>query len=437
MKKSLLALAALASVASVAHAEQDGVQLYGILDVGIATQNNSKSGSDQFPVTIDNNSAANSLPSKTFTGMVNGPMSDSRWGIKGSENLGNGLSAHFVLESGINLPTGQLNNAANSQAIGTNSSKYNAIANADSSLSGQLFNRTAHVGVTSVDYGTLDLGRNYTPGFDVIGAYDPQTGSQLFSPLGFSGSQGGALGYTEMLRNDNSVKYTNKFNTGMLNGINVGAIYKFGNTSGNIAAGSGYGVNVGYEPSSRFGVQGVWQAYHDVAATSGATYSASNPAGVAATLYDTVGYMITTHYKFVPKLDVKAGYEWYSRQNANDTAASIGSVSEFGYVFVSGTNLTSYSGPSKVWRIPFIGADYAVKDNLHARVAYYDLQQDAVGATGAIRQNLYSAVLDYNFTKRTDVYTGVMYQSLSGDNLAYGTGNTSATTLAVGMRHKF
>ncbi|MFP3615972.1 porin, partial [Paraburkholderia sp. SIMBA_050] len=75
----------------------------------------------------------------------------SRWGLKGAEDLGGGLKAVFNLESGVNLQNG---------------------AFADS---GRLFNRAAYVGLQS-PYGTVTLGRQKTPLFDLLAdTYDPLT----------------------------------------------------------------------------------------------------------------------------------------------------------------------------------------------------------------------------------------------------------------------
>ncbi len=80
MKKSLIALAVL-GVAGVAHA-QSSVTLYGIVDVGI----------------IKDKGEATALSS--------GLLSSSRLGFKGTEDLGGGLSALFVLEGGLSVDDG-------------------------------------------------------------------------------------------------------------------------------------------------------------------------------------------------------------------------------------------------------------------------------------------------------------------------------------------
>jgi len=84
MKKSLIALAVLA--ASGASFAQSSVTIYGIADVWFGTT----SGTNK--------------PSQTV--LESGGVSTSRWGLKGSEDLGGGLKANFLLEQGFKLDTG-------------------------------------------------------------------------------------------------------------------------------------------------------------------------------------------------------------------------------------------------------------------------------------------------------------------------------------------
>ena len=124
MKKSLIALAVLA--ASGAAMAQSSVTLYGVVDAGIARE--------------DNGSA-------TTTRMDTGNLNGNRWGLKGSEDLGGGLKAIFTIESGFSLDTG---------------------AQADST---SLFNRQSWVGVQS-GFGTVKLGRQMNPVYATAGTWD-------------------------------------------------------------------------------------------------------------------------------------------------------------------------------------------------------------------------------------------------------------------------
>ncbi len=125
MKKSLLALGVMGTFAGAAHA-QNSVTLYGLIDAGI-TYTNNQSGSKNVQAT---------------SGQVNG----SRWGLRGSEDLGGGLKAIFTLENGFNIDTGK---------FGQN---------------GAEFGRQAFVGLSSNQYGAVTLGRQYDSVVDYLGA---------------------------------------------------------------------------------------------------------------------------------------------------------------------------------------------------------------------------------------------------------------------------
>jgi len=127
MKKSLLALAALAALPVIAQA-QTNVTLYGIVDAGVGVASTGSNGGRNV--------------------MVNpGVVSGNRWGLKGTEDLGNGLKANFNLESGFTIDNGA------------------------SAQGGLLFGRTASVGLQSGGF-TVNLGRQYTPGFYGVAALD-------------------------------------------------------------------------------------------------------------------------------------------------------------------------------------------------------------------------------------------------------------------------
>src|SRR5437868_3826129 len=124
MNKTLIAAAsATALFAPLAHA-QSSVTLYGLIDAGIAYTNNVNGGS-QWRMT---------------TGTING----SRFGLRGTEDLGGGLKALFVLENGFN---------ANNGALGQD---------------GKLFGRHAYVGLSRSGFGTLTLGRQYDTMVDFV-----------------------------------------------------------------------------------------------------------------------------------------------------------------------------------------------------------------------------------------------------------------------------
>ena len=91
MKKTLVALAAATAMCSASAAS---VTLYGVVDTGFAYNSTDwdKAGSE----------TENSFE------MASGQRSGSRFGMKGVEELGNGLTVGFVLESGISTDTGAM-----------------------------------------------------------------------------------------------------------------------------------------------------------------------------------------------------------------------------------------------------------------------------------------------------------------------------------------
>ncbi|CAB3963833.1 porin [Burkholderia aenigmatica] len=119
-KAVCLGLSTLAMLASGASSAQSSVALYGIIDSGVEYITNV---GPQKQSVVKVPQLTGSLP--------------SRWGIRGKEDLGGGLSAVFVLESGFSPGQGTLNQ------------------------SGRLFGRQAYVGLSG-RWGTLSFGRQYS-----------------------------------------------------------------------------------------------------------------------------------------------------------------------------------------------------------------------------------------------------------------------------------
>ena len=93
MKKTLIAIAALA-VVGAASAQ---VTLYGKIDATAKASTTGKSG-------------AAPVADLTKYSIDSAGLSGSRWGVKGSEDLGGGLTASFQLEQGFSVDTGEASN---------------------------------------------------------------------------------------------------------------------------------------------------------------------------------------------------------------------------------------------------------------------------------------------------------------------------------------
>ena len=89
MKKTLAAVAVLGAFAGSALAAD--VQLYGIVDMGLVYSH------------VDTDGIGDDVDSFQ---MKSGQASGSRWGFKGTEDLGNGLTVGFILEDGFDADDG-------------------------------------------------------------------------------------------------------------------------------------------------------------------------------------------------------------------------------------------------------------------------------------------------------------------------------------------
>jgi len=421
MKKSLVALAALAAVA--AHA-QSSVQFYGVVDATVGTVQHSLSVDPQFPGSVNPFSSVKTSVPSSVTGMFNGGESPSRWGIRGSEDLGSGMKAVFNLESGFNLPTGQISNAG--AALASNAPTATTVA-ANSSIDGQLFNRQAWVGLSDSKLGQIAFGRNYAPIFDVTVANDPLNGSQLFSPLGFSGTIGGGGGVSEDTRVDNSIKYTNK--TG---DFNYGGMYKLGGVAGSGSIASGSAVNAGYTygPVS---VQAAYQEFRD--AVKGGSGSVANQ--VKLSVYNTKATMVGATYA-LEQAKIKVGYEEYTLSTPSDLAYAASITSYYGISVQSSAAGLSDTQAKRTTDVLWIGGDYNVTPMFNVAAGYYDQKQKASSDNGQLAGDIYTASLlaSYKFSKMTDVYVGYAYSQYKG--AAYATGvYTSNNIVGTGLRVRF
>lgn len=183
MKKTLAALAVLGAFAGSAAAAD--VTLYGVVDYGFL-----------YNYTDNQKADGTSTDDNTF-GLQSGVDSGSRWGIKGVEDLGNGLKVGFQLESGFNADDGTL-------------SKYNEKQN-------RIFGRQATLSVYS-DFGTLTFGR--------MGALSSAAGTyDVVYSIGdaFDGGDNDVFGLYGASRYDNTVAYQSpKFA-----GLQVTTMYSF------------------------------------------------------------------------------------------------------------------------------------------------------------------------------------------------------------------
>ena len=210
MNKKLVALALSAVAAGMASAQTANVTLYGIVDTYLATE---RTGSGVVPAA--GTVAARSVAAVSTTLVNGGGLSGSRWGLRGSESLGGGMNAIFTLEGGFACDTGALGQG------------------------GLLFGRRAFVGLNG-GFGTITLGRDYSPNFFVMCNSDDPFGGCLTSFSAVT-SMGGYFANT--LRQNNQVKYS----TPSFGGLTVSGAWSLGEVAGCASAGRTIGGAVEYK----------------------------------------------------------------------------------------------------------------------------------------------------------------------------------------------
>ena len=432
----LLAPLALTALVSSAFADESSVTLYGTLDEAIANVSHSLNFSDTHPVAV-NPTLGTNKGTQSATGILNGGLSATKFGLKGEEDMGGGLKGVFLLEQGFNLPTGATSNAA--LALATNKSTGPAMA-ADSAISGQFFNRGAYTGLASNSWGTLTAGRHQSFFLDNIVIFDPMLGSQAFSPLGFSGSYGGG-GFTDDSRTDNSLKYRLA-----LGDFNLGLLYKFGGVAGSGSAQSAYELN-GVYASGPFAVQLGYQAFKDAFSLA----SAAGTGTIAATAGNTDAYMVSAKYTY-EKTTVRLGYELEQISNPSNPTLDQQVTTIFGFPLSAVPTVTKFTTTEDI-KVYWIGGTQELTSAFAVSLGVYHVVQDAyvasgVACTGTQSQcagatNYYSLMGDYNLSKRTDVYLGIMDVVASGGpanadkNAAPLPSENTNRTVALGFRHRF
>jgi len=206
MKKTLIVAAVAASFATAANA-QSSVTLYGLIDAGFTYVNN-----EAAPNTAKGSAAAFRLSS----GNLNG----SRWGLRGTEDLGGGMKAIFTLESGFSMGNGQALQGQNGSASGTE------------------FGRQAFAGISTAQFGTVTLGRQYDSVVDYL------------APLTANGSWGGTY-FSHPFDNDNTqnsfrVNNSVKYQSANYSGLTFGGLYGFSNQAGGFANNRAYSAGAQY-----------------------------------------------------------------------------------------------------------------------------------------------------------------------------------------------
>ena len=362
MKKSLVALAVLA--ASGVASAQSSVTLYGLADVFV--------GSTKVKTT-----GAGLSTSQRQTVIDSGGFNTSRFGMKGSEDLGGGLKANFVLEGGFDISTGAANDYTN------------PFTNAKSTST---FGRQSWVGVSG-GFGELKLGKMWTPYDEVKGSGAAAFDANIFAP-----AAGVWLSNSYQDRPGNSIYYS----TPNISGFSAAASYSFGeNKTATVDAGSIVSANIQYA-GGPFAVALSHQQQKATDAQTAAKFTQLNGSWDFSVVKLLAAYGQVrngTTGLFVPPTGTPPTVTPIAVNKSQEY--QIGVDVPLGALTVSGgvsrAKLTLASGG--------------------------DIKSTGVGLAAK-----------YDLSKRTFLYTGLQ---LAKNEAAVGNGEIKTDTFAVGVQHKF
>ena len=392
MKKTLAAVAVLGAFAGSALAAD--VQLYGIIDTGVRYLHS------DMDVAYGNKSVD---ATDTFS-MESGMQSGSRWGLKGTEDLGNGLTVGFILEDGFASDTG----AEKDQMFDRESSLF---------IQGG-FGKFAMGRIGSINGGVSSWGKQ-----GVMSAFGTSWGSYAANADTVFGGSG---------KWDNMIAYE----TPSFAGFKVFAQYGMGSNDNENESSSDryYAIGASYAN----GPLNLYLAvdsinYKTVGATTGAT-------GTVDDIDDSLTVRFGGNYDF-EVAQVFAGVAYFDEARIGSFS---GVASDWFDGITSPKGYTSDDFKVKGWSIGVSGAIPAAGGKFLVGAGYMDAEAaDSVTDTNwsdvEIDRWVISAGYDYPFSKRTDVYGVVTFNQDSLDNLDVGNYSADATVygVMVGLRHKF
>ncbi|AWI76843.1 porin [Parazoarcus communis] len=331
MQKKLIALAVAGLMSAPAFA-QSNVTVYGLFDIGLAHYSDSATSGKANRTALDQ-------------GFLNG----SRLGFKGVEDLGNGLKASFQYEFNVGVDNG-----------------------------GDVGGGRQTVLALSGNFGTLALGRQYTPQFNLYGEVDPFGAGSVANVANISRVQ---------TRLDNLVAYVSP----SFSGFNVTA---------------GYTMQAsGQEVDNDNGVR-VW---------------AVSPVYKNGPIYVGLNYHVAkddaTNAEVQKRMDIGASYD-------------------FGMVKVSGTygrdNSETLAGVDNAAKYWMLGVSAPV--GVGKVMASYNSYKDLDGLKG--EADMWAVGYEHPLSKRTKVYA--IYASIDNDDTTKSVdGSDYQKGLQVAIQHRF
>lgn len=387
MKKTLVGLAAAAAMCSASAAS---VTLYGIIDTGFAYNSYNDDGYETLAGAADNSFA-----------MMSGQSSGSRFGLKGVEELGNGLTVGFILESGISSDTGAMS-------------------------SDGLFNRESSIYIEG-GFGKFGMGRLSTlandSGTTGLGGY--------FSSFGTGWGDVGVQTYMQAYRPtrmDNMVYYK----TPNFAGAEVWVLYGMGDEEDKTYENESsrdryYAAAVTYN-------NGGLSLYGAVDVLNKASFGTAN--NTADTKDDQITITAAVNYDcgFAKSY---LGVHWFDNAKAVGASSYDGDWSRLGNF-----GETKGYGDANGWSV-MLGVDIPVGNGkVKTTLGYLDASSDNEGIGSAdadqdLKRFMVGAGYEYYLSKRTTVYMGAGYLQDSIDTAKGNSYDPSWVQVNCGLKHKF
>lgn len=361
MKKQILACAVAAAFATGAVAAE--VTIYGDVNTGFV-YNYTKEG---------NQESTNSFK------MESGISGASRWGVKGGEDLGNGYSVSFDLQSGFDSDTGMM--------------KYD-----------RLFGREVRLTVAG-PFGELSFGRMGTM-TSSAGTYDIFQGTADLFDGGWTSAIATSNFFYDVTRADNMVTYA----TPTMAGVKGYVQYSF--KVDNDATGT-----EGKNSSKRYA--GVGVTYENGPLSLVAVYdSVLNPTADPVAKKDGRAFSFGGNYDF-GAAKLYAAYQYGKSQNF---AGGVDTYKDR-ETQVKGHNFgLGVAVPVGVGTVNFAG--------------YYTTAKSENNSDNTVKTYNVAATYTYPFSKRTSVYAGVGYLQIK-DKLIGTSEKTKSFDAAIGLAHSF
>ncbi len=387
MKKTLAAVAVLGAFAGSALAAD--VQLYGIVDTGFLYTH------------TDTDTDKAGLVDGDKLEMMSGMASGSRFGFKGTEDLGNGLTVGFILENGISSDTG----------VDTG-----VFFDRESSLFLQgSFGKVAFGRIGSINNGVSSWAK-----YGMISAFG--TSFTRYAAQAGTFAMGAGMW-------DNMVAYQ----TPTFAGFTAYAQYGMGNSKTN------YGSVENESSSDRYYALGATYAngplnlYAAVDSINYASFSWSNStADQPGDVDDSLTVTIGGNFDF-EVLTLFAGAQYFDEIAADKTSGILGTTEGL---------RAGFAGKLEGWGLGVSAKIPAGPGVALVGVGYVDAEAagsvDPANEKDELTRWVVSAGYDYPFSKRTDIYVAATYMQ---DSLEYTavTADRDASVIGamVGLRHKF